>query len=307
MSIDKQKNICSPENPINKISDYLKKHFGEKTVKLAIDGGFTCPNRDGTKSDKGCTFCSSNGSGDFASNISKQMTLLQNKWPKAKYIAYFQNHSNTYADVSILREKFKEALSDNNISGIAIATRPDCFNEDIYKLLDEINQQSFLWVELGLQTIHERTAKEINRCCTLSDYDNAVKKLTSLNIRVVTHLIFGLPNESKKDMLTSVQYVCKDNIFGIKLHMLNIVKGSIMASTHPDYLPFQSIEEYVNLVVDALEVIPPQITIHRMSADAPRPILINPPWSYKKRTILNGILHELKRRNSWQGKFTLQM
>ncbi len=296
--------ICNSENPINKISTYLKNHFGQKTVKLSLDGGFTCPNRDGSKGTGGCIFCSSNGSGEFASTIPEQMELLKRKWKDVKYIAYFQNHTNTYAPVDTLREKFKKAIEDENISGIAIATRPDCIDDEICDFLAEINENNFLWVELGLQSIHSKTLKNINSCYTLEDYNEAIKKLSSRNIKVVTHIIFGLPDESKNDMLDSIKYVCSDNIFGIKIHMLNVVKGSQMEKLYPDYISFNSIEEYVKLVVDALEIIPEHITIHRMSADAPRPILISPSWSYKKRTILNGILKELKTRNSWQGKFS---
>ncbi len=288
---------------INKISTYLKNRFGRKTVKLAIDGGFTCPNRDGSKGIGGCIFCSSSGSGDFASDIETQIRLLSKKWTDCNYIAYFQNHSNTYAPVSALREKFYEALSNPNICGLAIATRPDCFSEEIYALLDELNRKTFLWVELGLQSIHEKTALLINRASTLREYDNAVKRLANLNIKVVTHLIFGLPGESEKEMLKSVSYASEQPIFGLKLHMLNVVRGSQMEILYPDYIPFQNMEDYINLVVDALEIIPPHLTIHRLSADAPRPTLIAPSWSYKKRTILNGIDFELKRRNSFQGKF----
>lgn len=293
---------CNAENPINSIGLYLKNYFGKKTVKLSLDGGFTCPNRDGSKGVGGCIFCSADGSGDFASNIPGQIKLLSDKWPDSNHLAYFQNHTNTYASVSELRQKYYAVLNNPEISGIAIATRPDCFSEEIYELLDEINKKTFLWVELGLQTIHQETAELINRCYPLKVYDEAVKRLKELNIRTVVHLIFGLPGESKQDMLDSVRYVCKDKIFGLKIHMLNVVKGSQMEKLYPDYVSFGSIEEYVNLVVDALEIIPADITIHRMSADAPRPILISPDWSYKKRTILNGIHKELKSRNSWQGK-----
>ena len=287
---------------INKIGEYLKRHFGKKTVKLSIDGGFTCPNRDGSKGRGGCIFCSSSGSGDFASDIETQIELLSKKWTNCKYIAYFQNHTNTYAPAAELRSKFYEALANPNISGLAISTRPDCFSEEIYELLNELNQKTFLWVELGLQTIHKKTATLINRCSTLDEYDEAVKRLTALNINVVTHLILGLPNESRDEMLTSVSYVANSPVFGMKLHMLNVVRGSQMETLYTNYIPFKTMEEYINLVVDALEIIPPHITIHRLGADAPRPTLIAPEWSYKKRSILNGIDLELKRRNSFQGK-----
>ncbi len=298
--------LCDAVNPINSIGSYLKDYFGKKTIKLSLDGGFTCPNRDGSKGINGCIFCSADGSGDFASDISGQIKLLSDKWPNSNHLAYFQNHTNTYAPVSELREKYYSVINNSDISGISIATRPDCLSDEIYELLDEINKKTFLWIELGLQTIHENTAELINRCYALEAYDEAIKRLNQLNIRTVVHLIFGLPGESKQNMLDSVKYVCKDNIFGLKMHMLNVVKGSQMEKLYPDYVSFNSIEQYVDLVVDALEIIPPRITIHRMSADAPRPILISPEWSYQKRTILNGIHKELKNRNSWQGKKYLE-
>ncbi|MEG0923938.1 MAG: TIGR01212 family radical SAM protein [Anaerovoracaceae bacterium] len=289
------------EQLFNSISSYLKTQFGEKTIKLSIDGGFTCPNRDGSKGTGGCIFCSADGSGDFASNIESQIQLLSDKWPNAKYIAYFQNHTNTYAPADELAKKFYAALDNPNISGIAIATRPDCLNEEVLDLLGEINKNHFMWIELGLQTIHKKTADIINRCYDLDVYDTAMKELTNRNIKVVTHLILGLPEESQIDMVESVKYVCNAKTWGIKLHLLNVVKGSQMETLYPNYQSFNSIEEYVNLVVDLLEIIPPNITIHRLTADAPRKILISPEWSYKKRTILNSINAELVRRNSYQG------
>ena len=267
---------------INNISMWLKREFGKKMIKLSIDGGFTCPNRDGSKGVGGCLFCGECAGGDFASDIDDQIALYQTKWPDAGYIAYFQNHTNTYAPVDELREKFYAALDDPRISGIAIATRPDC-------------------LELGLQTIHDRTAEIINRCYPLSVYDDAMECLNSRGIRTVTHLILGLPGESKTDMEDSVRYVCKKSTWGIKLHMLNVVKGSRMAIEMPDYVPFDSIEDYIDLVCDLIEIIPPEVTIHRLTADAPRKTLIAPCWSYMKRTILNGIHSELRRRDTRQG------
>jgi len=347
---------------INMISGYLKDMFGEKVVKLALDGGFTCPNRDGSKGRGGCIFCSSDGSGEFAGSIPEQIKLMSAKWPRAKYIAYFQNHTNTYAPVSELREKFTSALnygldlcggssdkkfsssiciadpataaaytatctascpnSNPEIIGLAIATRPDCLNDEIYELLYELSQKTFLWIELGLQSMHDKTGRTINRCHSLAVYDEAVDRLAKLGIRTVTHLIFGLPKEIREDgsvipetqeeMLASVRHVCRSNhssstgcrnhIFGIKLHMLNIVRGSQMEHLCPDYVPFTSIDEYTDLVIEALKIIPRDITIHRMTADAPRPILIAPEWSYKKRTILNEIHRKMAERDIYQGQ-----
>lgn len=292
--------------PINSISTYLKNHFGKKTVKLSIDGGFTCPNRDGSKGYGGCIFCSENGSGEFASNIEEQIELLSEKWPNANYLAYFQNHTNTYAPVDELRQKYEKVLSHPLINGIAIATRPDCINEEVLDLLSEIKEKHFLWVELGLQTIHENTAEWINRGYELPAYDDAIKALNERGINTVVHLILGLPGETKQDMIDSVNYVTRSGAWGMKLHLLNVVKGSRMEKDYSDYNSFDSIDEYVNFVCDLLEIIPPEIVMHRLTGDAPRKILITPEWSYRKRTILNGIQHELKRRGSFQGCKTLK-
>lgn len=294
---------------INTINTYLKKRFGSKVVKLSIDGGFTCPNRDGSKGVGGCLFCSASGSGDMADgsgdilrDLNSQIQLLSGKWPEAKYIAYFQSHTNTYAPVSELRAKFCRALEHPEVIGIAIATRPDCISDEVLELLTELNSKTFMWVELGLQTIHEDTAEKMNLCYTVQDYDDAAARLISKGIRVVTHLIMGLPGESRSMMLQSVRHVCKKNIFGIKLHMLNLVKGSRMETLYPDYVSFNSIEDYIDLIIPAIELIPPSVTVHRISGDAPRSTLIAPEWSYKKRTILNGIHKAMRQRNSWQGK-----
>lgn len=285
------------------VSTYLKDKFGEKTIKLAIDGGFTCPNRDGSKGTGGCIFCSDSGSGEFASDIEDQIRLFSDKWPRAKYLAYFQNHTNTYAPVSELREKYYTILANPKIEGLVIGTRPDCLSEEVLDLLSEISHTHFLWVELGLQTIHDETAHLINRCYDLSVFDDAMRRLSARGIKAVVHLILGLPGESREQILDSVRYVASlPELFGMKLHLLNIVKGSQMEFTYPDYQPFTSIEEYVNLVVDCLEIIPPEVTIHRLTGDAPRSILINPPWSFNKRTILNGINDRLNLLDSWQGK-----
>ena len=294
---------------INTINTYLKNKFGCKVIKLALDGGFTCPNRDGSKGTGGCLFCSASGSGDMAAgsgniteDIESQISLLSGKWPDAKYISYFQSHTNTYAPVSELREKFRAALSYPGVVGLAIATRPDCLPDDVVELLAEINKKTFMWVELGLQTIHKKTGEEMNLCYQLTDYDKAVKKLRSNGIRTVTHLILGLPGETEKMMMESVKYVTESGIFGLKLHMFNLVRGSRMEKLYPDYISFETIKDYVDLVIYAIEIIPPETVMHRISGDAPRSTLIAPEWSYKKRTILNSIHNEMKKRNTWQGR-----
>ena len=285
------------------ISTWLKREFGCKTIKLAIDGGFSCPNRDGSKGVGGCIFCSDSGSGEFASDIDDQIRLLSDKWPDAGYLAYLQNHTNTYGPVSELRTKYYTVLENPKIKGLVIGTRPDCLPDDVLELLSEINKTHFLWVELGLQTIHDETARLINRCYDLAVFDDAMERLHSRGIKTVVHLILGLPGESRQMMLDSVRYVSsRGGLFGMKLHLLNVVKGSQMEYLYPDYQPFGSIEEYVSLAVDCLELIPPQVTIHRLTGDAPRPILISPPWSFNKRTILNGINDRLNLLDTWQGK-----
>ena len=292
----------------NSIGTELRREFGCRTVKLSIDAGFTCPNRDGTCGYGGCAFCSGGGSGELAAHrqsvsdsISEQIALLSEKWPDAAYIAYFQSHTNTYAPVDVLRRLYREALDDPRISGIAIATRPDCLGNDVLDLLEEISRDNYLWVELGLQTIHAETSEVMGIGYTLDVYDKAVSDLISRGIRVVTHLILGLPGETEEMMLESVRYVCRQPVFGIKLHLMNIVKTSRLSEMMPDYVPFASIEEYVDLVIRCLEIIPPGITIHRLTGDVPRRLLIAPEWSYRKRTILNMINRELALRNTCQG------
>ncbi len=283
------------------ISNYLKEHFGRKTVKLSIDAGFTCPNRDGTVGTGGCAFCSGGGSGELSSTIEEQIELLKDKWPDAAYLAYFQSFTNTYAPVEELREKYYSALKDPRVKGIAIATRPDCLGDDVLDLLSEINKEYFLWIELGLQSIHNRTTEYLGIGYGLETYDEAMRKLNERGIKVVSHIILGLPGESKQDMMESVKHVCKMGTWGIKLHLLNIVKTARLYQMIPDYVPFESIDEYTNLVVDLLEIIPPDITIHRLTGDVPRKLLVSPEWSYHKRTILNEINRKLKVRNTHQG------
>lgn len=280
---------------------YLRERFGKKMIKLSIDGGFTCPNRDGTAGTGGCLFCSDTGSGEFSSNINEQIELLSTKWPDAGYLAYFQNHTNTYAPVGELREKYYAVLDNPLIEGIAIATRPDCLPDDVLDLLSEINEKHFLWVELGLQTVHPETAKLINRCYDLKVFDRAIAELNARGIKTVAHLILGLPGESKEQMAESVRYACKSGIWGLKLHLLNVIKGTALGKKYPDFVPFENPDEYIDLVCDLLEIVPPEVVIHRLTGDVPRKLLVAPSWSYMKRTILNGIDAEMRRRRSVQG------
>ncbi|MBQ6622079.1 MAG: TIGR01212 family radical SAM protein [Mogibacterium sp.] len=285
----------------NSISSYLKEIFGRKTVKLSLDAGMTCPNRDGTLGTGGCAFCSSTGSGEFSSTIGDQIALLSRKWPDACYLAYFQNHTNTYAPVPRLRALYEEALSDARISGLAIATRPDCLEPEVLDLLEEMNRRTFLWVELGLQTIHARTSEAMGIGYSVGVYDRAVRSLQERGIRVVVHVILGLPGETREMMAETVRHVASQHVFGIKLHMLNVIRSSRLYERMPDYCPFESIDQYTDLVCDLLRIIPPDITIHRLTADAERSQLVAPAWSYKKRTILNEINRKLRERDIRQG------
>lgn len=292
--------------------DYeLRKVFGTKAIKLSLDGGFTCPNRDGTVGNRGCIFCGEEGSGEFAAErclsiseqIGNQKEFLSKKWPEGKYIAYFQNFTNTYSTCEDLRQKYEEAISLDDVSGLSIATRPDCLSLDILDLLEEFNRKTFLWVELGLQTIHEDTAKFIRRGYDLSVYENAVRELKKRNIRVVTHLIFGLPKESTKDILDSVRYVAKTNTWGVKFHLLYVQKGTDLYEYYKKN-PFHilSKDEYINLVCDAIELLPENMVIHRLTGDGKKELLVEPRWSLDKLRVLSGIDMELKRRDSFQGK-----
>ncbi|HHY77974.1 MAG TPA: TIGR01212 family radical SAM protein [Clostridiales bacterium] len=289
---------------------FLRQKFGEKVIKISLDAGFTCPNRDGSKSRGGCIFCSPRGSGDFtmtSPDLSQQFeeakVMMSKKWKKGKYIGYFQAYTNTYAPVKVLREKYYTILNKEDVVGLAIATRPDCLPEDVLELLEEINNKTYLWVELGLQTIHEETAKLINREYPLSDYINAVKELRKRNIDVVTHCILGLPGETKEDMLQTVDFVAHTDTQGIKLHLLHLMKDTPMVKLYEEgRLKLMEKDEYVDLVVDCLEILPPNMVIHRLTGDGPRDTLIGPKWSLNKWEVLNSIDDRLVERDTWQGK-----
>ena len=295
----------------NSISDRLKEEFGRKTVKLGIDAGFTCPNRDGTLGYGGCAFCSEGGSGELAAHalspgqisdsISEQIGRLSGKWPDAAYLAYFQAFTGTYAPISVLRQRYYEALSDPRISGIVISTRPDCIRDETADLLEEIDREHFMWTELGLQTIHRRIAEAMGIGYDVSCFDRTCSALASRGIRVVAHLILGLPGETRGMMLESVKHVASMPVYGVKLHLMNIVRNSRLYGMMPDYVPFSTMEEYIELVTECLEYIPEDITIHRLTGDVPRKYLVSPEWSYKKRTILNGINRRLKEMDIRQG------
>lgn len=294
----------------NSLDNYFKNTFGEKIYKVSLDGGFTCPNRDGTLSTKGCIFCSESGSGDFAGSrrlsineqIEEQLKLIENKFPSGKVIAYFQNFTNTYADIDYLRKIYYEALSHPRVIGLAIATRPDCLGENIIELLSEINNKYFLWVELGLQTINEEVAKIINRQYSLKTYEEAAEKLQSRNIKFVTHIIIGLPGEKENDSLDTALFSEKCGTWGIKIHLLHIIKNTKLETLYKkNELKIQKKDEYVKKVVKILQNISYNIVIHRLTGDGNRDTLIAPLWSLNKRDVLNSIEKEMKMENIYQG------
>lgn len=279
------------------LNSYLRERFGTKVYKISIDGGFTCPNRDGKIDTRGCIFCSKGGSGDFAESrdlsiteqINRGKMRVAKKIKDGKYIAYFQAFTNTYAPVSILREKYLEAINHPDIVALSIGTRPDCLDEDVLKLLDEINKIKPVFVELGLQTIHESTAEYIHRGYTLDVYDNAVDNLHKIGVNVVTHLIIGLPGESTEDMLDSVQYVCTKTD-GIKLQLLHILKDTDLEEEYKKgSVKTLSLDEYADIIKRCIDIIPKNIVIHRLTGDGAKKDLIAPLWSADKKNVLNTI------------------
>ena len=282
---------------------YLKDKFGQKVYKISLDGGFTCPNRDGKTGTRGCIFCSKGGSGDFAENRDMSITeqiesgkkKLEKKIKSGKYIAYFQAFTNTYAPVETLRQKYEEAINHPDIVALSIATRPDCLGDDVLRLLDEMNKIKPVFVELGLQTIHQKSAKYIRRGYDLSVYDKAVKDLKKIGVNVVVHVILGLPNESENDMLETVKYVCESGANGIKLQLLHVIDGTDLAKDYEKGL-FKTLEfdEYVNLIVKCVKIIPNDIVIHRLTGDGAKKDLIAPLWSADKKRVLNAINKALR-------------
>ena len=282
---------------------YLKDKFGQKVYKISLDGGFTCPNRDGKIDTRGCIFCSKGGSGDFAQNRNLSITeqiesgkkIVEKKIKSGKYIAYFQAFINTYAPVEILRAKYSEAINHPDIVALSIATRPDCLGDDVIELLDEMNKIKPVFVELGLQTIHSDSAKYIRRGYSLEVYNEAVKKLKNIGVNIVVHIILGLPNESEEDMLESVKYVCQSQIDGIKLQLLHIIAGTDLAKDYEKGL-FKTLEfdEYVELIAKCVAIIPKNIVIHRLTGDGAKKDLIAPLWSADKKRVLNAINKALR-------------
>lgn len=296
---------------------YLKETFGKKIYKLSLNGGMTCPNRDGKIDNRGCIFCSKGGSGDFSPSsilpitpqIEEAKKLVMHKLPlkstdaatdtTGQYIAYFQAFTNTYGPINHLRSIFMEAITHPDIAILSIATRPDCLDDNILKLLDELNQIKPVWVELGLQTSKEETATFIRRGYPLSVFLDGITKLREINLTIIVHVILGLPGEDKHDMLNTISLLSKLPIQGIKLQLLHVLKDTDLA--HHTF-PILSMEEYINIVIEILEILPQNIVIHRITGDGPKELLIAPLWSGNKKIVLNSIHKQLKQKDSWQGK-----
>ena len=299
------------ENEIryNHLNEYLKNKFGERTLKICIDGGFTCPNRDGTLSKNGCIFCSGKGSGEHinsSQNIEDQIRNYFESYKATranKFLAYFQNFTNTYDTIENLRNKYNSALIDKRIVGLSIATRPDCINEDIVKLLKSYTDKYYVSVELGLQTSNEETGNLINRKYTNKDFSVAVALLNKYNIDVITHIMVGLPNETFEDIQNTVNFINNHNIQGLKIHSTYVVKNTKLADMYLSgtYTPI-SLEYFLNTTAYILTHISQDIVIHRVSGDSPKDLLLAPSWNLHKKWILNGLDKLMKEKDLWQGK-----
>lgn len=294
------------------LNTYLRQTFGEKVYRLSLNGGMTCPNRDGNIGTGGCIFCSAGGSGDFAASPQQSVTgqiaqakfLLREKTNCRKYIAYFQAYTNTYAPVGVLRALYTEALAQPDIVALSIATRCDCLPPDVLDLLAELNTIKPVWVELGLQTIHEHTLRFIRSGFSLAQYEQAVSALHARGIKVITHLILGLPGETTDDMLASVRYLAAHPVFGVKLQLLHVLEGTDLGTLYKnDPFPLFTLEEYCDLIADCLALLPPEMVIHRLTGDGPRRLLLAPLWSTDKKRVLNTIHRQLAGRDLWQGKY----
>lgn len=294
------------------LNEYLKSTFGEKVYKISLNGGMTCPNRDGTFSDKGCIFCSKGGSGEFASDkildipqqIEQAKARIKSKTDCKKFIAYFQPFTNTYADVSYLRKVFYKAIEPDDIVALSIATRPDCLSDDVLVLINELNQIKPVWVELGLQTIHNSTSDYIRRFYELDVYDKAVSNLHSIGVSVITHVILGLPNETKQMMLETVKYV-GEKTDGIKLQLLHILKNTdLLDDYNLNKFNVLSMEEYLDILCDCIEILPKNVVIHRLTGDGDKKLLVAPLWSADKKRVLNAINKEFSIRDVQQGKYS---
>lgn len=292
------------------LNEYLKKTFGEKVYKISLDGGMTCPNRDGTLGERGCIFCSGGGSGEFSADrrlsvteqIEQAKTRISQKTDCRRFIAYFQPFSNTYADVSYLRIIYYEAILSDEIVALSVATRPDCLGDDVLSLLDEINKIKPVWIELGLQTVHAQSADYIRRDYPLKTYDLAVSKLRSIGVSVITHVILGLPYETKEMMLQTVRYA-GERSDGVKLQLLHVLRGTDLLSDYEQgRFDVLTMEEYLDILCDAVEILPEDTVIHRLTGDGDKKLLAAPMWSADKKRVLNEMNREFRRRDVVQGR-----
>ncbi len=293
------------------LNEYCKQTFGEKVYRLSLNGGMSCPNRDGFLGYGGCTFCSEGGSGDFAADynvsiltqIEEAKSRIQNKTDCNKFIAYFQAFTNTYAPIDHLRRIFTEAITHPEIVALSIGTRSDCLSDEVLDLLQELSLKKPIWIELGLQTIHSQTHEKLNTHSSLTVYDDAVNRLHSRGIPVITHIILGLPGETREMMLETVSHVAHSPISGIKLQLLHILKNTQLANEYEKSpFPLFDLEEYCDFIIDCLEILPSTMTIHRITGDGPRQLLIAPLWSTDKKRVLNTIQKRMKERSTWQGR-----
>ena len=303
-------NLMDKNKRYNSIDRYYKAKYGKKVAKISLNGNFSCPNKDGTKGFGGCIYCSASGSGDFAgdktldilSQFKQIKTIIDNKWPDAIYMPYLQANSNTYGSVEKLKEVYEPLTTLPDIVGISIATRADCFNEEIYEYLSDLNQRVPLQIELGLQTMHEETAKLINRKTELSELEDAIKRLRALGIEIVLHVINGLPYETKEQMLETIKYINTLDIQGVKIHSLLVLKNTKLAQLYEkEQFPILSLEEYVDITVNQIELLRPDIIIHRVGADSGIEDLITPLWTRKKLVVMNEIDKLLRKKDSYQG------
>ena len=316
------------------VDSYIEGKYGYKMYKLALNGNMTCPNRDGKVGNRGCIFCSQGGSGDFAAdpnltiteqieearilvsakmkktyvigddsyNLSDTDTCVVSMTEKPQYIAYFQAYTNTYAPIEHLRRIFYEAINDPCIAILSIATRPDCLEKEVLDLLRELNQIKPVWVELGLQTMHESTANFIKRGYPLKTFDTAVANLKKIGVEIIVHLILGLPGEDENMILETIDYIATKPINGVKLQLLHVLKGTQLAK-YLSTLKLLTMEEYTDLVIKCIERLPQEIVIHRITGDGPKGILLAPLWSRDKKTVINTINHKMKELDTWQGKY----
>lgn len=297
--------------------DYeLKKQFGQKVYRLSLNGGMTCPNRDGRIDTRGCIFCSEGGSGDFAANgllsitdqieAAKKLVFSKIKNPEqAKYIAYFQAYTNTYAPIPYLRRIFSEAIDHSDIAVLSIATRPDCIDEEVLSLLCELKEKKPVWIELGLQTMHESTANLIRRGYPLSVFENCVKRLHDNGIPIIVHTILGLPKETKNDMLKTIKYISELPVQGVKLQLLHILSSTDLGTYYLQgkYQDVLTLEEYIDILIACLELLPGDMVIHRLTGDGPKKLLLAPSWSSNKKNVLNTLHKRMKELDTYQGKY----